>query len=210
MERKGAPVDIPRRKASALLAYLAVTGQSHSRDALATLLWPEHNQQRARASLRVALATLNRAISESWLQVDRENVHLGARAVPSPDSALWLDVSAFRHRVAACRAHCDPQKETCPSCLASLAEAAGICRDHFLAGFSLRDSPAFDEWQFFEAESLRSELAYALELLARTHGQDLYPAYRADQKRTTESARSALDEAAWGAAWQEGQAMTPD
>ena len=31
-----------------------------------------------------------------------------------------------------------------------------------MAGFSLRDSPAFDDWQFFQAESLRRELAGVL------------------------------------------------
>ena len=44
-------VHIPRRKATALFAYLALTGQDHSRDALATLLWPENDQSSARALL---------------------------------------------------------------------------------------------------------------------------------------------------------------
>ena len=56
IERDGEPVHIPRRKAVALLAYLAVTGQTHRRDALATLLWPEHDQSHARAGLRRALS----------------------------------------------------------------------------------------------------------------------------------------------------------
>lgn len=38
------------RKAIALIAYLSVDRQPHSRDALATLLWPECGQSRARAS----------------------------------------------------------------------------------------------------------------------------------------------------------------
>ena len=54
VERDGAEVSIPRRKALALLAYLAVTGQRQRRDALATLLWPEHDQHTARTYLRRA------------------------------------------------------------------------------------------------------------------------------------------------------------
>ena len=52
LEIDGEAVHIPRRKAMALLAYLAATGQSHGRDALATLLCPENDQSSARAELR--------------------------------------------------------------------------------------------------------------------------------------------------------------
>ena len=45
-----------------------------------------------------------------------------------------------------------------------------LYRDDFMAGFGLRDSVAFDDWQFFQSESLRRELAGALERLARGRG----------------------------------------
>ncbi len=41
VECQGETVAIPRRKALALLAYLCVTQSHHSRDVLASLLWPE-------------------------------------------------------------------------------------------------------------------------------------------------------------------------
>lgn len=41
LEREGQPVEVSRRKALAMLTYLAATGQTHSRDTLATLFWPE-------------------------------------------------------------------------------------------------------------------------------------------------------------------------
>ena len=63
-----------------------------------------------------------------------------------------------------------PEPEVCPECLPPLAEAATLYRDDFMAGFGLRDSVAFDDWQFFQAESLRRELAGALERLARGRG----------------------------------------
>lgn len=44
IERAGKPVDIHTRKAFALLAYLAITGTSHSRDTLAAFLWSEYDQ----------------------------------------------------------------------------------------------------------------------------------------------------------------------
>jgi DNA-binding SARP family transcriptional activator len=46
LELNETPVHIPRRKAMATLAYLAVTGQRHSRDTLAALFWPERPEQR--------------------------------------------------------------------------------------------------------------------------------------------------------------------
>jgi predicted ATPase/DNA-binding SARP family transcriptional activator/Tfp pilus assembly protein PilF len=177
IERDGAPVRVDRRKAVALIAYLAMTGESHSRDTLATLLWPEHDQSRARAGLRAALSTLKKALSDGWLGVDRESVGLNPDVAPlasAPGSAsereLWLDVAEFRGKLAECRTHGHPEEQVCPDCLPALAEAAELYRDDFLAGFTLRDSPAFDEWQFFQTEGLRNELLGALARLARGYG----------------------------------------
>ena len=44
LELDGEPVQIGRRKALALLIYLAITRRPHSRDALATLFWPDYDQ----------------------------------------------------------------------------------------------------------------------------------------------------------------------
>jgi DNA-binding SARP family transcriptional activator len=59
IELDGQAIPLGRRKAVALLTYLALTRQPHSRDALATLLWPELDQSKARAGLRSALSSLN-------------------------------------------------------------------------------------------------------------------------------------------------------
>jgi len=157
------PIDIARRKAVALLIYLAVTGQSHSRDTLATLFWPEYDQSRARAGLRRALAALKKALGEGRLEIDRETIGL------NPDADIWVDVGRFHCLLAECRAHDHPERETCPDCVPLLTEAAALCGDDFMAGFTLRDSPAFDDWQFFQTQGLRDELASALERLARGH-----------------------------------------
>ncbi|NIP69311.1 MAG: tetratricopeptide repeat protein, partial [Planctomycetales bacterium] len=92
-------------------------------------------------------------------------------ADPSADSgqALWLDVDQFLSLLRACREHDHPEADVCPECLTALAKAVELYRGDFLAGFSLRDSPNFDEWQFFQTESLRQELASALERLVRGH-----------------------------------------
>jgi DNA-binding SARP family transcriptional activator len=116
IERDGAPVRVDRRKSMALNANLAMTRESHRRDTLATLLWPEYSQSRARAGLRAALATLNKALGGGWLEVDRESVGLNPELNPStagPGSAsgreLWLDVTEFRGKLADCRTHDHPE-----------------------------------------------------------------------------------------------------
>lgn len=58
LERDGRPIELNLRKALALLVYLAVSGRPHSRDALATLLWPESDQREGRARLRRTLHRL--------------------------------------------------------------------------------------------------------------------------------------------------------
>jgi hypothetical protein len=48
LELDGESVHLPRRKATALLAYLVQTGCTHRCDSLSTLLWPENDQRSAR------------------------------------------------------------------------------------------------------------------------------------------------------------------
>jgi DNA-binding SARP family transcriptional activator len=165
LERDGQTVDLERHKALALLVYLAITGVPHRRDALAALLWPDLDQTRARAALRRTLSDLNIALAGDWLETSRETIGL------LPSVNFRQDVAQFRGVLNQCRRHGHPAADPCPDCLPPLAEAATLYRGDFLSGFSLRDAPAFDDWQFFETETLRHEFASALERLARGHAQ---------------------------------------
>ena len=164
IELDGEEVHIGRRKMVALLAYLAVTGERHRRDSLATLLWPEYDQSRALAYLRRILSMLNTTLGGGWLAIDRETAGL------NPDARIWLDVDAFRQHLATCETHGHPATGACPDCIPSLEEAVALYRDDFLAGFTLSDSAAFDEWQFFQTEGPRRKLALALERLVQAYG----------------------------------------
>jgi predicted ATPase/DNA-binding SARP family transcriptional activator len=97
------------------------------------------------------------------LDVQREAVGLNREA------EIWLDVAQFRDLLAGCRAHGHPQNQVCPACLPMLAEAVALYRGDFLSGFTLRDSPGFDDWQFFQTQGLRDQLAGALGRLASGH-----------------------------------------
>ena len=163
IECGGRPVELERHKALALLVFLAVTGTIHRRDELAALFWPELDQTRARAALRRTLSTLNISLPGDWLQTDRETIGL------SSPVAFSLDLTRFHDLLELCRNHGHLEVEVCFQCLENLNSAASLYRGDFLSGFTLRDSPAFDDWQFFQTESLRRELAGVLERLANGH-----------------------------------------
>ncbi|MBI5029135.1 MAG: AAA family ATPase [Chloroflexi bacterium] len=159
LQNKDQPIEFDTRKAIALLAYLAVTRATHSRDSLATLFYPESDQTRARASFRRTLSTLNAALSDDILEIDRESIGLNPRA------KLATDVVEFQQVLETHKAHQHPPTELCAQCVALLKRAAELYRGDFLAGFYLRDSPDYDDWQFFTAENLRREFATVLEKL---------------------------------------------
>lgn len=160
VERDGVPVPLDTRKAVALLAYLAVTGQAHTRQGLSGLLWPDYPAERARASLRRTLSTLNTGLGPEWLESRRDTIRLAAHGV-------WVDVEQFQAlREAQAQTLREPQAQTADR-RPRLAEAVSLYRGDFLSGFGLRDSPEFDDWQFYTAESLRRDLADTLDQLTR-------------------------------------------
>ena len=144
VRRNGAPVTFDTRKATALLALLAVTGREHSREHLADLLWPDADSARGRASLRRTLS-VTAAVMGDGLVISRSAVTLAAGLVQ-------VDVRDFETLIA--------QPDA-----ASLERAAQLYRDDFLAGFTLRDCPDFEEWQVSVSEELRQSLARGLQRL---------------------------------------------
>ncbi len=143
--RSGAPVSFDTRKATAVLALLATARGDLSRERLATLLWPDADAVRARASLRRTLS-VTAAAAGPGLLVTRTAVALDATRVR-------VDVTEFE----ALAAGPDPGQ---------LDRAAALYRDDFLAGFALRHCPEFDDWQAATADRLRQQLAGTLDRLA--------------------------------------------
>ena len=163
LRRRGEPVDLGLRKAMALLAYLVITKGEHSRDELATLLWPESDQSSARASLRRTLYLINKTIGEEILATRTDTVSL------DPGANIWTDVGLFQQHLRECSIEGELGEAISPRCLSVLEEAVALHRADLLAGFTLPDCLSFDEWLFFEAEGLRRSLARALRQLAATY-----------------------------------------
>ena len=159
-ERDGVPVSFHRHQTLALLAFLAATYQPHRRDALAALFWPELDEAAAHAALRRDLYYLGRAIGKGWL-------HGAEHCIALPrQPGLGVDVRRFCALAANVTGHSHPAGQLCDDCLAALTEAAGLYQGDFLAGFTLRGSAEFDDWQSVTTENLRLALAGVLEKLA--------------------------------------------
>jgi DNA-binding SARP family transcriptional activator len=162
----GVSIQVDTRKAIAMVAYLALNPGVQTRDGLAALLWPELDQSRARAALRRTLSVLNKSAMSPWLAIERTSVELRR------DPCIDLDVAAFHRALAECLDHGHDGDTVCARCIAPLTEAVDAYRDDFLAGFSLRDSVNYDDWQFFTAEELRRSYVQALDRLVSALAAD--------------------------------------
>lgn len=141
VELDGRPLSFDTRKATALLAFLAVEGQPQPRDRVAALLWPDADPTRARSALRRTVSVTAAQVGDALVA---ERAHL---ALSSQD--LQCDAVDFRALAARGDNHGDRQ-------------ALDLYRDDFLAGFTLRDAPGFDDWQAAVADELRRTLAGVL------------------------------------------------
>jgi DNA-binding SARP family transcriptional activator/predicted ATPase len=159
LERDGALAELDTRKALALLAYLLLTGEPQARESLAALLWPEMDDRRARAALRRTLTPLRAGLGDGKLYATRDLVGL------APDAGIWCDVLVFREALGRVAAHHPTGELACSACQSALEQVIPLVSDDFMAGFSLRDSLPFDDWQLLQAETLRRQYAEALATL---------------------------------------------
>jgi DNA-binding SARP family transcriptional activator/tetratricopeptide (TPR) repeat protein len=143
---------LARRKSLALLAYLAVTGRPHSREALIGLLWPDATEANARASLRKSLADLRRFLAP-YLVITHHDVTL------DPAAPWWLDVTSFQTGIAQTGAGAGQEIER-------LKAAVDLYRGDFLEGFYVRSAQGFEEWALAQRARLRELALQALNTLA--------------------------------------------
>jgi len=148
-------VSVERRKAVALLAYLAIERGQHQRDLLSSLFWPDYEQSKAFANLRHTLWEVQKAIGEGWINADRDQIGLNQEA------DIWLDVTDFESLIENRHTQTDTSLR-----ISLLADAAKLYRNHFLTGFSLKDAYPFNEWAYAVSEDLRLKLATTLTTLS--------------------------------------------
>lgn len=160
--------DFTSRKSPALLAYLATSGQPHTREFLIGLLWGESSEKRARASLRTVLWDLRRQLG-SFLVVDYHTISFNLQA------PHWLDVAEFQKHL-----------DTIPSLFSArpslmetdsgtklptdaqadaLQRAVELYGGDFLTGFYITNAPAFESWMLEQREQARQSTLRALHML---------------------------------------------
>jgi DNA-binding SARP family transcriptional activator len=146
----GSPLILNHIKARALLFFLAASGQAHTRQYLATLLWSESASGEALHSLRSSLYRLRQALHSQQI----------AFALLSDGELIGLQPAAFR---------CDLiefQRLLALGGETHLSQAVALYRGTFLQGFSLTDAPLFDEWSRQEDMRLSKACQAALDQLA--------------------------------------------
>lgn len=156
-------------KVRALLAYLAVESERpHRRESLAALLWPERPERNARQNLSQALFNLRKGIRDH--EADPSLLFITPKTIQFNRTADFrLDVAAFEERIAASKKHPHAEMTICPPCLKRLERAITHYQGEFLAGFSLPDSVAFDEWVLLKREQLHRLMLEALFCLTETY-----------------------------------------
>jgi serine/threonine-protein kinase len=137
---------LAQSKAIATLAYLALSprGRQQRRDKIVGLLWPELDQEHARAALRKSLHVLRGALGEEVIE------SRGDEELAVPADALWCDAAAFREA----------------SDKGELAHAIELYEGELMPGFHLPECIDFDLWLEDQRRALQERAAAAAWALA--------------------------------------------
>ncbi|KAA3660635.1 MAG: hypothetical protein DWQ04_18850 [Chloroflexi bacterium] len=136
-------------KGQALLCYLAVNGRSHSRQAIAGLLWGDLPEADARRNLRGVLMKLRQVVAP-YLEITHQAIAF------NDQSPHWLDVQAFSQQVAAAN-------------MESWQTAIELYRGDFLEDFHLRDALDFTAWVQQQQMRLRQQAITTFDKLIDLH-----------------------------------------
>lgn len=139
-------IDISRRKALGLLAYLVMTNRPHTRDHLCALLWTHDDTQTARAELRRMLSVLNQTALKDYIKADRHTIQFIS------DSATDVDVWSLNQLLN------EGNWQT-------ISEHVEHWSRTFLQGFHLDNATQFDSWQQLTNTQIHQRLTPVLEQL---------------------------------------------
>jgi WD40 repeat protein/serine/threonine protein kinase len=163
-------------KVQALLIYLAIETEAHSRESLTSLLWPGMPERSARTNLRQIVYYLRKIIPEleatddgespvQLMFVNRQSIQL------NPAADVVVDARLFEDHLANSRSHDHLDLLSCGDCREDLLQAIELYRGNFLEDFYLDDSNNFEEWAQVKRESYRRQALDALEILSAMYSR---------------------------------------
>jgi len=157
-------------KVRALLAYLIMhRSQPISRTELAYKLFGDYPEQVGRKNLNLVLTRLRQTLAPvqermgrmPLLDTDREQIMLHWQP-----TYHWADVVEFADLLVTCRLHPHASLAYCVQCQQRLKQILPLYRGSFLAGLHLKDSPDFNEWRLWQAETFQQQMIEILSMLA--------------------------------------------
>jgi DNA-binding SARP family transcriptional activator len=141
----GQPVHFATRRALALFAYLILTPGMQPRDQLAALFW-EREQTASRTALRNTLVYIRQAFGRAApIQADRDAIGLDPALSYESDFAQLRDAAPTQHT------------------------HWRLYRGELLAGLTLADAPAFEEWLTLQREHWQQRWVAMLDRVTRQH-----------------------------------------
>jgi DNA-binding SARP family transcriptional activator/tetratricopeptide (TPR) repeat protein len=130
-----APLDVLRRKNRALMYFISAHPQPVSRDQVLAQFWPDHERGTAQNVFRTMLHEIRKVLGNALI-IERELLCLA--------SSVFVDARAFESGIT-----------TCGNDIEALSGILALYRGDFLDGFTLVDTPAFDDWVASERERYR-------------------------------------------------------
>ena len=160
------------RKEKAILLYLALEGGKHSRKELLRIFWPDLDARRGHTVLRGAIMRLRKSMDRA--HAPEEQAHLIVER-SSLELALASNVVLDLHPLATAWQLIQDRpsmlalwtKQTHQAVSTLFDQALQSYRGIFLADFSLRDAPLFDEWTRMQSQQWHVRMMHICERAVR-------------------------------------------
>jgi len=132
-----------------------VTGKPQRREHLATLFWPKVAIEQARKNLRYLLPELRHGLDD-YLLITAQSIEFNRQ------QPYWLDVALLCEALAVEKGLSNATK---------VQAALDLYQGEFLAGFTVRNAPAFEIWVMHQREELQALVMYSSYQLALYYKQ---------------------------------------
>lgn len=158
------PVQFVADSSRALLAYLAASPDvPHSRESLASLIWPDHNRSSGFNNLRQALKRLKDSVGDDVTETplvltEKKTIQI------NPEAKLWVDVQSFEEAIL------NAQQARIEDSIPFFEDALYLYRGEFLNDFHIKSYP-FEEWMSSNQTKYREKVLLALSKMSAFYFQ---------------------------------------